>query len=173
MEYKGPCVLTCSKHNDGTKLFMVHSCWRKENLPEKYSINCSKQSYNLAYWNQWKHQNIQPDFKYSIKPGTFNGIYTCSSMIFTEFDFRYILSAEAKSRSITNLPAINAHLRKIRQEKIIYEYVESGKRQFSIQLSSTINHLKYIKGDTLVNIEVSIIFKTKLQTDKCECYLTI
>ena len=24
VEEKGPCVLTCSKHNGGTKLFMVH-----------------------------------------------------------------------------------------------------------------------------------------------------
>ena len=37
IEDKGPCILTCNEHDNGTKLFMIHSCRWKHNLPSARS----------------------------------------------------------------------------------------------------------------------------------------
>ena len=60
--------------------------------------------------------------------GNFNGTGTCSATSFGKFNFNSILSTEAKAISIMNCPDINAHLRKLRQNNIISEFVESGKQ---------------------------------------------
>ena len=59
--------------------------------------------------------------------GSFNSIDTCSGTIFGNFSFNSILSVEAEAISIMNCPDINYHLRKLRQDNIISEFVKSGK----------------------------------------------
>ena len=59
--------------------------------------------------------------------GTFKLIDTLSVTSFVNFDFKYIISAEAEAISVTNCPDDNDHLSKLRQEKIISECVDSGK----------------------------------------------
>ena len=68
----------------------------------------------------------------SHKNGTFNVIETRSDTKFGIFNFKYVLSAEAKVIPIKNLPDINNKLIKTSQYNIISEYVDSGKREFLI-----------------------------------------
>ena len=77
---------------------------------QKDPANFSKQSYNLAYWNRWKHQSIQPAFKCSTKQDT----WSATIFGYFDFDFESILSAEDEAISMTNNPDINTHLGKIR-----------------------------------------------------------
>ena len=77
--------------------------------------------------------------------GIYIGIDTCSDTIMGNFYIEHILSAEAEFISITNFPDINSSLRKLRQEDIIYAYVETGKREFYSCLSSKIDDSKYRK----------------------------
>ena len=77
------------------------------------------------------------------------------------FNFKYILSAESESISTTNRPDINSPLRTIRQENIIFEFIESGKQAFSNHFSSTIDYLKYTKSSAFVSLEASMILQEK------------
>ena len=83
-------------------------------------------------------------------------------MSFSNLDFKYIISTETEDISLTNLPGINAQLKKLRQESIISEYVDTGKIAFDNSFSIKIDYLKYTRGSKFVSIEASMILKEKV-----------
>ena len=87
-----------------------------------------------------------------LQTGRFNGIGTCSATRFIILRFYYTLSAGDKTRSIVNIPYINAHLRKLGQENIISVFVEIGKREFAARFSSNIDYHKYSMGEIFVSL---------------------
>ena len=69
---------------------------------------------------------------------------------------------EAEARSITNRPDINAHLTKLKEDGVISEFVESGKRLFATRFSSSIDYSKYTKGATFVSLENSMSMQKEM-----------
>ena len=160
VEDKGPCVLTCPEHNGGTNIiFRKKTC---PTFPISHTNLLIETSERVKLFNQ---------IKMFHKTGTFNGIDTCSTTLLGNLHSKYILSENDESRSITNFPDINAHLSKLMQEKIIYEYVESAKQEFDNSFSSTIDYLKYTKGATFVNLEASIILQDEMKNRKIQVLL--
>ena len=62
-------------------------------------------------------------------------------------------------------------LSKLRQDGIISEYVESGKRDFALEFSSSLNYSKYIKGATYVSLENSMIIQEEISNSLIEATL--
>ena len=58
-----------------------------------------------------------------------------------------------------NLPKISYHLNKIRQENVISELFETGKREILACFSSNIDYQKYSIGSTFASLEASIILQ--------------
>ena len=102
-------------------------------------------------------------FQMFHKTGSFNDINSCSAKSYGNFDFnlKLIAEAEAEARSITNRPDINTHLLKLREENVISEYVEAGRRSFASTFSASIDYSRYIKGGSYVILESSIILQNE------------
>ena len=81
--------------------------------------------------------------------GNFNGIDTCSATSYGDYSSKSLLQAEAEARSISNRPDINAHLSKLRKEKVISEFVEQGTREYARNYSQDIDYDKYTEGKYL------------------------
>lgn len=165
VEDKGPCVLTCNEHDKGTKLFMIHSCRWKHNLPSARSDQLCQAVIQPRTLKPIQASKYSMSFQMFQQSGSFNGIDTCSAVSYGNFDFKSKLLDEAEARSIKNRPDINAHLTKLRREKIISEYVENGKRQFAQEFASTIDYSKYINGAMYVSLETCMTLQ-KETTDR-------
>ena len=81
------------------------------------------------------------------------------------------LSSESEAKSIMNREDINAQLRKFRQDNIISEFFETGKREFPARFSSYINYQKYSIGATLACLEASIILHDKMKKQQIRNFL--
>ena len=137
---RGPLVLTCAEHDNGTKERYIHTCSWQHNLSSKYPDQLCQAVVNPRLLKPVKASKYSNSFQLFHQTGSFNGIDTCTATSFGKFDFRSKLSMEAEARSISNRPDSNAHLSKLRQDGIISEYVESGKRDFAHEFSSSLNY---------------------------------
>ena len=153
---KGPMILTCNEHNGGTKLFMIHPCRWQHNLPARRPDQLCQAVIQPRIIRPMKASKYSTSFQMFQQTGTFNGIDTCSATSYGNFDFSSKLSAEAQARSISNRPDINAHLSRLRKEKVISEYVESGQREFADRFSSSLDYTRFTNGGTYVSLEASI-----------------
>ena len=93
--------------------------------------------------------------------GSFNGIDTCSATSYGRFDFNSKSIRESESRSIFNRPYINVNLSKLREENIISQYVEDGRRSFASSFSSSVNYERLAKGSTYISLESSVILQNE------------
>ena len=153
---KGPLILTCNEHNGGTKLFMVHPCRWQHNLPARKPDQLCQAVMQPRILRPMKASKYSTSFQMFNQTGTFNGIDTCSATSYGNFDFISKLTAEAEARSIFNRSDINAHLSKLREENVISEYVESGRRDFATRFSRSKDYSRFVKGGTYVSLEASI-----------------
>jgi len=166
VEGKGPFVLTCAEHDGGTKELYIHPCRWKHNLCSKCPDQLCQAVVNPRLLKPVKASKFSNTFQLFHQTGSFNGIDTCTATSFGKFDFTSHLLTEAEARSIANRPDINAHLSKLKQEGIISEFVEKGKRQFASEYSNSIDYSKYSKGATFVSLENSILLQEEM-TNKC------
>ena len=144
VEGKGQCILTCNSHNSGTKKLYVHLCRRKHTLPARRADQLSLvvvQPRILRPVKACTYTNTYTMFK---QTGNFNGIDTCSATSYGDFSEISLLSSEAEVRSIFNWPDINAHLSKLRKEKVITSVIEDGARDFAKWYSDSFNYGKYV-----------------------------
>lgn len=153
---KGPMILTCNEHDGGTKLFMVHPCRWKHNLPARKPDQLCQAVMQPRVLRPMKASKYSTSFQMFHQSGTFNGIDTCSATNYGNFDFSSKLTAEAEARSITNRPDINAHLSKLREENVISKYTELGRRDFAARFSRSIDYSRFVIGGTYVSLEASI-----------------
>ena len=75
-------------------------------------------------------------FQINHQTRIFNGIVTCANASYGNFNCRSLSFSESEARSISNRPDSNAHLTKLKEEGIISEFVESGKKNFADEFSS-------------------------------------
>ena len=78
---------------------------------------------------------------------------------------------EAEVRSISNRHDLSEHLNKLRQNGVISEFVETGKRDFAEKYSSTIDYSKFIKGATFVSLENSMILQEEMSNNHIQASL--
>ena len=159
---KGPCVLTCNEHDHGTKLHFIHPCRWKHHLPARRTDQLCQAVVKPRIVRPVRVSKYCSTFQMFQQNGTFNGLDTCSNTTYGNFDSISKLSAEAEARSIANRPDINAHLTKLRKEKVISEYVEKSKREFAERFSSTIDYSVYSNGGTFVTLEASMIMQREM-----------
>ena len=159
---KGPCVPTCNAHDHRTKLHFIHPCRWKHNLPARRTDQLCQAVVKPRIVKYVRVATYCATFQMFQQQGTFNGINTCSNTTYGNFYSTSKLSAEAEVRSIVNRPNINAHLTKLRKEKVISEYVEKGKRDFAEQFLDSIDYSVYSKGGTFVPLEASMIMPREM-----------
>ena len=160
---KGFVFLTCREHDQGTNLFMIHVCRWKHNLPSLKPDQLCQVVSQPRTLKPVKASQYSISYELFQQTGSFNGIDTCSATSFGKFDFYSLLLAEAEARSIFNRPDIAAHLKRLRQEKVISKYIEQGKRQHATDYSSTIDYEKYYYGGTYVSLETSMILQREAE----------
>jgi hypothetical protein len=158
---KGPVVLTCADHNNGSKLFMVHPCRWQHNLTSKKPDQLCQAVIQPRVLKAAKAKKYSMSFQMFHQTGSFNGIDTCSATSFGEFNIKSKLLFEAEARSIANRPDINALLTKLREEDIISPHIEDGRRSFASAFSSSTDYSRYWKGATYVSLESSVILQNE------------
>ena len=158
---RGPLILTCNDHNNGTNLFTVHPCRWTHSLPSKQPDQLCQAVIQPRILKPVKASKYTIGFQMFQQSGSFNGIDTCSATSYGRFDFNSKLIRESEARSIANRPDINAHLSKLREEDIISQYAEDGRRSFATSFSSTVNYERLAKGATYVSLESSVILQNE------------
>ena len=121
---KGPLFLTCNEHDGGTNKFMIHTCRWKHNLPSLKPDQLCQVVTQPRTLKPMKASQYSISYELFQQTGSFNGIDICSATSFGKFDFYLLLLA------IYNRPDIDAHLTRLREEKVISKDTEKGKRQF-------------------------------------------
>jgi hypothetical protein len=158
---RGPVILTCNEHNNGTNLFMIHPCRWQHNLSSKQPDQLCQAVIQPRIIKPIKASKYSIGFQMFQQSGSFNGIDTCSATSYGKFDFNSKLIRESEARSITNRPDINFHLSKLREENIISKYAEEGRRSFASSFSSSIDYSRLTKGATYISLESSIILQNE------------
>ena len=154
---KGPVVLTCNEHDGGTKSLFVHPCSWQHNLPSRRPDQLCQAVLQPRILKPVKASKYSTSFQMFHQSGTFNGIDTCSTANFGNFDFTSKLSRESEARSIIHRPDINAHLTHLRKEGHISEFVKTGRRAFAMDFASSVDFARFSKGATYVPLQSSII----------------
>ena len=103
--------------------------------------------------------------------GTFNGIDTCAATSYGNFNFRLLLLSQSKARSISNRPDVSAHLTKLKEEGEISKFVESGKRNFADEFSSSTGYSKHVEGARHISLEEIIMLQDEASDRKIETEL--
>ena len=143
---------------------MIHPCRWKHNLASKRPDQLCQAVIRPRVVKPVQVSTYCSSFQMFQQNGTFNGLETASHTSFGHFDSTSKLSTEAEARSIANRSDINAHLTKIRVEKVISEYVETSKRDFAKEFSETIDYDLYYKGGTFVSLEASMVMQRETRS---------
>ena len=168
---RGPVVFTCRNHDGGTKLYMIHPCRWKHNLASKRADQLCQAVINPRIIKPVQASKYSTSFQMFQQSGTFNGIDTCSNTSFGNFDFKSLLIDESEARSISNRPDINNHLNKLKEDEVISDYVEKGKRDFATRYSRDIDYDKYCKGGSFVGIKACINMQRDIEAPQVEAIM--
>ena len=171
IQNRGPVILTCSDHNNGSRLFMVHTCRWQHNLTSKKPDQLCQAVIQPRVIKPARAKKYSMSFQMFHQTGSFNGIDTCSATSFGEFNIQSKLLFEAEARSISNRPDINALLTKLREENIISPRIEDGRRSFASSFSSSTDYSRYWKGATYVSLESSIILQNENNNKSISAWL--
>ena len=87
VEGKVPLILTCNDHDGGTKIYVIHTCRWKHNLPSKLPDQLCQTVIKPRMLKPVKAYTYSTSFQIFQDIGTFNGIDTCSNTSFGNFDF--------------------------------------------------------------------------------------
>ena len=167
---KGPVVLTCSEHNNGTPKRYIHTCRWQHNLSAKKPDQLCQVVMQPRILKPVQASKYSTSFRMLNQQGTFNGIDTCNAVTYGKFDFQSKLSSEAQARSVANRPDINAHLTTLNKEHIISNYTEKGIRDFAIQFSQDIDYDKLTKGAAFISLENCIMLQRELEKNSLSAY---
>ena len=110
-------------------------------------------------------------FQLFHQTGSFNGTDTYFATSFGKLNVGSKLSIEVEARSISNRHDLNARLTNLRQDGVISEFVEAGKRDFAENFSSTIDYSKYIKGAAFVSLENSMLLQEEMSNNRIQASL--
>ncbi len=158
---RGPMVLTCSDHNNGSNLFMIHPCRWHHSLASNQPDQLCQAVIQPRTLKPIKASKYSIGFQMFHQAGSFSGIDTCSATSYGRFDFNSKLIREAEARSIRNRPDINLHLSKLREENVISQYIEDGRKAFALTYQPYTDYRILAKGATYVSLEASIILQNE------------
>ena len=159
---KGPVILTCKEHDNGTENLMIHTCRWKHNLPSKNPDQLCQAVIQPRLLKPMKASKYSFGYQMFQQTGTFSGIDTCTASSYGRFDLpKSMLLNESESRSLFNRHDINIHLQTLQKEKIISEVVAKSKISMAKSFSSKFDYSKYYKGATYVSLEASVMLQNE------------
>ena len=171
MKDRGPVVITCYAYNGGKVKFMINPCLWKHNLPSRRSDQLCQAVIQPRISKPVKSSKCFTRYQVFHQSETFNIIDTCSVTSYGNFNSTSKLLVEFESRSISNRPDINDHLKELRSRSIMAEFVESRKHEFGKEYPSSINYTHYTKGATYLSIEEVMILQNEMTNRRIRAWI--
>lgn len=152
VENRGPVVLTCCHHNNGTTKFYLHPPRQpKHILTSKRGDQLCHAVVRPRTIRPMKASKYCTSFQMHEQQGSFQGVDTCSVTSFGDFSKSSILLDESESRSIVGQPDINALLQKLQKQKhLSISSVNTMRERATSVYPSSSSFNKYTYGCTFV-----------------------
>ena len=128
---KGPCVLTCRKHDGGCKHHYIHPPRQPGGhiLPSKDNDQLCHAVLRPRTIKQVKAKKYSTSFQIHSQIGSFKGIDTCDVRSFGRFDCLSVLLQQSEARSIIGRSDINCLLDKLKDNNVLDEHVVKSLRE--------------------------------------------
>ena len=162
---KGPCVLTCRKHDGGCRHHYIHPPRQPGGhiLTSKHNDQLCHAVMKPRTIKQVKAKQYSTSFQMHSQMGSFKGIDTCDVRSFGQFNFTSVFLRESEGRSIIGRPDINSLLDKLERNNVIEKSVATGLRDDAAVLFPNKSILdSYAHGSTYVPIEDAIGMQKEL-----------
>jgi hypothetical protein len=162
---KGPVVLTCRDHMNGTKKLMIHPPRQPSHiLPSSQPDQLCHAVVKPRIIRPMKSCAYSNSYQMHEQRGTFNGIDTCSVASYGRFDFCSKLLNDSECRSIKNRPDINALLSTLCKDKVISVKIAASMRKYASSTCRDIDFESCVQGSTYVPVMAAITLQRELQT---------
>ena len=134
IEGKGPHVMTCREHDEGSKHFYIHPPRIPSHIiPSAKGDQLCHAVIKPRLIKPMKAMQYSNTYQMHEQRGSFQGIDTCDITTFGDFSYCSVLLDESESRTIKHRPDINALLDHLEKDGCLPNITVNGLRKRSIE----------------------------------------
>ena len=161
LDGKGPCILTCRDHDNGTKKKYVHLPRNpfEHNLPSRIGDQLCHVVLKPRVIKPMRAGSYSNTYQMHEQKGCIHGIDTCSLTNFGDFSEHDNIIDQYEATSICNRADINSLLTKLEEEKRLCLTKGEEMKKHTLWLTKGINFEKYIEGSTYITIDDALLLQ--------------